>query len=121
MRRPYRSTGQDVAASAGELDAGNGFAIETRLDTKSVGDQVPRYHHRVQKVPLHVDGMTEESAQVVDVTRREPGPVDMEGHQQPAVRAEGAGELAECPGSVLGVEVDDRVHRHHAGQGAVGE
>ena len=43
-----------------ELDAGNGFAIETRLDAKSVGDQVPRYRHRVQKVRLHVDGMTEE-------------------------------------------------------------
>src|SRR6476646_10661366 len=108
MRRPYRSTGQDVSASADELDAGNGFAIETRLDTKSVGDQVPRYHHRVQKVPLHVDGMTEERAQVVDVTRREPGPVDMEGHQQPAsvqrVRANSPNARARSPGSKWMIE-----------------
>ncbi len=58
---------------------------------------------------------------MVDVTRREPGAVDTERHQQPAVRAEGAGELAQCLGPVLGAEVDDRVHRHQAGQGAVGE
>src|SRR5262245_28194727 len=72
IRRRYRSAGQDVAASARKLDVGDGFAVEPRLDPKSVGDQVSCHHQRVEEVAVHVDGMAEKCAHMVDVTGGKP-------------------------------------------------
>src|SRR5690349_1502840 len=114
MRRPYRPAGHHVAASAGELDAGDRLTIQPRLDTKSVADQLCRHDRGVEKVSLHVDGVTEKRGEVVDVAGRKSGTVHMKGHQQHAVWTEDASELVECLNALCRIEVNDRVHRHQA-------
>jgi hypothetical protein len=104
MRRRYLSARQDVAPSATELDARDGFAVESRRNAKSVGDQVGCHHRGIEEEAVHLDGMTEKCLQTVDVARREAWPVDVKRDQQQPARSQRAGELGEGPHAFPGIE-----------------
>jgi hypothetical protein len=111
---------QEVAASAWVFDVRSGLPFHFGDHREARRRQLCGHFAGIKEVSVEVDGMSEPVGDVIHLTGRELGTVDMERNQQPATRLYHSGEFTVGRWPFARREVGDRLRRNRTCPRCVG-